>query len=182
MANLIVRDDVSYDHFLYLYKKANKGKSQTEDVKELKAFIDENPDLITNSIGLAHMAMQDLIEGLFKTETERTMIEAELDRMKIEFGYTQASVIERMLFDTVLISWVRVQYLEGDYNRMFKEGMWDNQARFYTQLLNAAHQRFMRAVDTLGRLKKFHINFQVNIAADGGQQVNIQDNHSSSSD
>ena len=176
MANLIIHDDVDYDHFLYLYKKANKGRSQTEDVKELKAFIDEHPDLITNSIGLAHMAMQDLIEGLFKTETERSLIDAELDRMKKEFGYSQASVIERMLFDTILICWVRVQYLEGNYNRVFKEGMWGNQARYYTQLLNAAHQRFLRAVDTLGRLKKFHINFQVNIAANGGQQVNIQDN------
>ena len=180
MANLVVHDDTNYDHFLYLVKKANKGKSQTEDVRELKVFIDEHPDLITDSIGLARMAMQDLISGLFKTETERTLIEAELGRMKTEFGYNQASVIERMLFDTVLISWVRVQYLEGDYNRMFKEGMWDAQARFYTQLLNAAHQRFMRAVDTLGRLKKFHINFQVNIAAEGGKQINIQDNSSNS--
>lgn len=182
MANLIVHDDVNYDHFLYLYKKANKGKSRTEDVRELRTFIDEHPELVSDNISITHMVMKDLLEGLFENETEVTIMEASLERMKAEFGYQQVSVIERMLIDTILVSWVRLQYLEGKFNQLCREGMTNSEGHFYNQLISAANLRFTRAVDTLGRLKKFHINFQVNIAAEGGQQVNIQDNRPSSSD
>ena len=180
MANLVVHDDTNYDHFLYLVKKANKGKSQTEDVRELKVFIDEHPELLSDSLSITNMVMKDLIEKLFTVEAEKTIMQASVERMKAEFGYQQVSVIERMLIDTILVSWVRLQYLEGKFSQLCREGMTNSEGHFYNRLISAANLRFTRAVDTLGRLKKFHINFQVNIAAEGGKQINIQDNNSNS--
>jgi hypothetical protein len=176
MSNLVLYDDVNFDKFRSLYQSANKKRPNPEDVRSLKVFLDSHPDLVTDSLSMTTMVLEDLIENVFEKESEKTLMRSNISTMKKEFGYSHASVIEKMLFDTILVSWVRLQYLEGKYNQLFKVGMSDVEARFYNQCLSAANLRFTRASETLGRLKKFHINFQVNIAAEGGQQVNTQKN------
>jgi hypothetical protein len=90
--------------------------------------------------------------------------------MTRELGYEKGSPLERMLIDHVVTAWLRVQMIEWRYQTFsdkggsFKEGAyWDNK-------LNSAHRRYLRAVETLARVRRLlqRTPVQINIA---NQQV-----------
>lgn len=176
VSNLIPHDDINYEEFLALYHQASKSKPKAEDLNALQIFLDNHPELVTDTFSLTNRVLNDLIETQFQKKSDKLLMRQSTQRMKEEYGYSQASIIDRMMFDNILINWVRLQYLEGKYNEAFQKGWTDTEAHFYTEILNAANLRFNRSVEALGRLKKYNINFQVNIATDGGQQINVQQN------
>ena len=176
MSDLMLRDDPEFSEFMALFKQANKKRPNTLHLQELKTFLETHPDMLHDNLSIANMVLNDFIDSFFEKQAEKELMRTEVNRMKNEFSYQKASIIEKMLFDTVLVSWVRLQYLEGSINQIFKDVIGEKEVRIYNKLLDGANRRFIRAVDSLGRIKKYNINFQVNIAMDGGQQANIQDN------
>lgn len=176
MSDLIMQEDSEFSEFMVLFKQTNKKRPEPSDIQELKTFLDTHPEMFLDNLSIAIMVMKDFIDNLFVKPGQIELMRSEVDRIKNEFGYQKASIIEKMLFDSIIVSWLRLQYLEGSINQIFKDGIGEKEVRIYNQLLNGANRRFTRAVDTLGRIKKYNINFQINIAMDGGQQVNIQEN------
>ncbi len=176
MKEIVTNDEYARERFRYLYKRTDKANPKQEDVRALQVFLAEHPEIIQDTYYLPKMVLDEFLEKLYDSESKRALIIAQVEELKAQFGYEQVSIIEKMLFDSVLISWVRLNYLEGCYNQYFQAGSPYKDFEFWEQRVSAAQRRFTRAIDTLGRLKKFNINFQINIANEGSQQVNIQDN------
>jgi hypothetical protein len=132
MPNLEPFDDLDYDHFRVLYEQANRNKATTADLRALREFMDTHHSLFSDSLAISRMVLEDMIETMFKTRAQRELMRTEIVRIKSEMGYAQAPVIERMLMETILVTWLRLQYLEGAYNQLFKgEITSDYQVRFY---------------------------------------------------
>ena len=103
---------------------------------------------------------------------------AEVDILKKKLGYDTSPPLEQLLIDHILTARLRVIHAENCYNTKvvnqdisFKTGeYWDNQ-------LSSAHARYLKAVETLAKVRKMARNtpsLQINIAQDGGKQVNVQ--------
>lgn len=87
-----------------------------------------------------------------------------MDNLRAEMGYDGASVVEKMLIDHILIAWLRLQHAEwrnlnatlGEHTLTVGE-YWDKR-------LSAAQGRYLRAVETLARVRRLNVTLQVNIA------------------
>jgi hypothetical protein len=88
-----------------------------------------------------------------------------------DLGYAEASPMERMLIDAVVLAWLRYTQVEraaantwGDSHSLTSGAYWDKR-------LSAAQRRYLRAIETLARVRRTALPMlQVNIAEK--QQVN----------
>jgi hypothetical protein len=174
--DLITNDEMVYDHFKYLYKRVNKAKPDKEDVLALKEFMTRYPAIIEDINHLPNLVMEEFLELLYPKKSTQEVVRAQLEQYKKEYGYESMPPDQRMLVDNILVCWLRWNYAEGCLNHQYPQGTPYQDAEFWEMRSSAAQLRLTRAIATLSRIRKFHINFQVNIAEEGSQQINIMDN------
>jgi len=71
---------------------------------------------------------------------------------------------------------LRWQQIEYKYTWQNRQGLSLNQAAYWDKSLSAAHARYLKALESLAKIRKLARHdpaLQVNIATQGGQQVNV---------
>ena len=89
-------------------------------------------------------------------------------------GYQEADAIERLLIDQAALSHVHLETMQRGYARVVGgKSLPLRVARHWEHMLSAAQRQHLRAVEALARVRKLlgRPDVQVNIAADGGQQI-----------
>lgn len=84
--------------------------------------------------------------------------------------------MERMLIDNLIISWLGVQYANYQLTARIGQNEKIVILEFWERRLTAAQRRYLRACETLARIRRLlsiRPAVQVNIANEGGQQVNV---------
>ncbi len=89
-----------------------------------------------------------------------------------------------MRIDHVLTAWLRLREAEARFTHCISgESVSTASAQFWQGFLESAQSRFLRAREALERIRRLARNIpamQINIAHDGGKQVNIQNDASGS--
>jgi hypothetical protein len=157
-----------------LVEKTNKEKPRNDDIKELRALL-QNPELLHEVGSFTEQNISYIVNSPGWKASSRELVKAQIYDMKKEMGYYLAPQTERMLIDAVMLTWLRWQTWETHYTQMNQgEGMTLTKAEFWEKRLSAAQGRYLRAVETLARVRKLISPvLQVNIANEGGQQVNV---------
>ena len=165
-----------------LVERTNKDKPKPEDVKALQTMLAKHPQLWRRGGDLAVQNQRKLLSSSGMTTAAREMTEAALDAMRRELDYNGAPMLEQMLIEQVLLSWLRLNIWEYQVSDMGTVSL--VVADFWERRLSAAQRRFLRASETLARVRRLARNIpglQVNIATQDGQQVNIAGNYVKSS-
>jgi hypothetical protein len=89
--------------------------------------------------------------------------------MKTELGAADPSPLVKLLIQQVVLAWMRLGYVEYAYTNITGNSIRIARADYWERRLNTAQRRFVRASETLARVRKMGPVIQVNIA---GQQVN----------
>lgn len=162
-----------------LMDKTNTEKPSASDVKALQRFFKQHPELWCVVGNAAHSAAMHLLEdGIKTTLGNREALKASWDGVKDELGYPDAPTLERLLIEQVALCWLRLNLLEQGYTNATMGSSRASYAslNYWERRLSAAQRRYLRACETLARVRKLARNtpaLQVNIAAEGGQQVNV---------
>ena len=152
----------------------SEGGLSEAEVLELRRLLSEVPDLWHN-VSMAHMAARSAVEAASSREGMQELLMANYDGMRRELGHEQATPLEKALIDHVALCWWRLQEVEQRYSKVMSQSITLTQGRYWQKRLSAAQNRYLRACTTLARIRKMRLPaLQVNIAADGGQQVNVQ--------
>ena len=92
-------------------------------------------------------------------------------------NYEDSSVLEKVLIDNVIITWLRLQWMEYQLiGFMEQQEIRMSVIEYWEKRLSVAQSRHLRACETLARVRKLLMNrptLQVNIATQSGQQVNV---------
>jgi hypothetical protein len=155
--------------------KANTTKVNPADIEAMRQVLDNHPD-ICKQVGdmiQQNIHMMTTIENGWPPLAAEGTKRAIKNKRK-ELGFEAAPMLEKMVIDAVLLAWLRWQNVEYKYTTMNQgEGMTITRAAFWEKRLSAAQGRYLRACETLARIRKLALPLQVNIATQGGQQVNI---------
>lgn len=149
-----------------------------EDVQELRQILVSTPELhFVAEMGWS-VRTQLLNKVAMQGSSKATML-AKLDLLTKQFGYESAPVIERLLIDHLLTCWLRMEHAEVVYNsKAIGQSLSMDVALYWEQHLAAAQRRWLAAVESLARVRRLAARsplFQVNIAQQGAQQINSQD-------
>jgi hypothetical protein len=159
------------DDLFRILKRTNKANPAPEDVAALRRALQERPDLWHGVADLARQVRATLIgeragdSALFYEAMQHGLAE-----MEAELGYGQASPLERLLIEQVLLGWLEYHDLQDRKQYQLKQGCSMAQMEFLDKRVSRAHHRYLQAIGTLAKLRKRSVAVQVNIAQ---QQVNL---------
>ena len=164
--------------FQALLDKTNKEHPRQQDVKALSDLLIGNKSLeLWRGIASAgYLAELTVIENARATTAVKECWKHRLQVLKKELGAHEAPLLEELLIQHTALSWLKLNLVELGYSSTMKQSITLTLGFYWEKRLTAAQRRFTRACETLARVRKLSRNtpaLQFNIAAEGGQQVNI---------
>jgi hypothetical protein len=95
-----------------------------------------------------------------------------------ELGHETAPPLERMMIDNALLCWARLAVMELRYSAVTAASNTLACVEHTEKRLNYAQKRFTRACEALAKARKLKLPaVQINVAAEGGRQVNVARRH-----
>ena len=155
-------------------RETNTDDPDPEDLKALRKALDEHPDLWRKVAGLSEITEEQITRQLGggASAVFEESLRHGLKQMKRELGYDDAPALERLLIEQVTLCYTHFHKIQQHYASFTEGSYMVDEAEHLEDRVDAAQRRFLRAVKTLGRVRKMagREALQINI---GGQQVNV---------
>ena len=163
--------------FLELLKTIDKNDPTPTDLQALRDMLRAYPDLWRVAGDLAQAAARNVVAKLGAHPLIAESLKCAWTAMQDELGYRDAPLLERLVIEQVALSWLHLYIIELEYTNVMGEPIPLASADHWERRLSAAQRRHLAACESLARLRKLatvgSAALQVNIAAHGGQQVNL---------
>lgn len=157
-----------------LLDKADKDDPKSKDRRALALFLSKHPHLWRYVGDFMEQAALNLVDTMQSTPVARTAISAAADELPHDLALPGDGELERLLIQQIVLCWLRLAYVEHQFTGATMKG--DNtmtQVQHWDKRLNAAQRRYLRAIETLARVRKLGVPaVQVNIAQQQVNQVN----------
>ena len=152
-----------------LIERCNRINPAPEDVAKLRQLLSQ-PNM-WSAFHLSHTTALEAIEKTNSTQGTRAILQASYSQLCQDLGITDAPPLEKAIISHVALCWLRLQVIEKQYSGMQAGSMTLSQGDYWERRLSAAQRRYLRAVETLARLRRLRVPaLQVNI---GEKQINI---------
>lgn len=136
-----------------IIQATNKEKPAKGDIERLKNYLAEHPEDVAAMGNLANQLKTQIVESSFASVATTHSLYAYLKQMRNDQGYDEADFIVRGLIDNVCLCWLRLYVTEFQYNQYTINASLAR-ALFWEKALSAAQKRYLRAVETLARIRK----------------------------
>jgi hypothetical protein len=105
----------------------------------------------------------------------RACWEQRMQSIRADLGYATSPPLEQLLIQQVSLCWLNLNLVEFRHVNIMKQSITLTLGAYWDKRLSMAQQRFTRACESLARVRRLsrRIPIQVNIAAQGGQQINV---------
>lgn len=165
------------DELLELIGRCYMENPDKKDLQELRVYLEDKPNLFRAVIDLAKIVQDKLIEDIIQQPAGQVGIEAQINNIRIEMAYDQSPILECLLIDNIINCWLRLQWVEIQLSgQSSKDQMSIRVVEYWEKRLSSSQRRYLRVCETLARVRKLTRNtpmFQLNIATEKGQQVNV---------
>ena len=153
------------EDLIALYRATSKANPKPEDVKALRGYLAKYPETLQAFGDLSVQVERRMLETAFSNNKAGDIATDEyMHNMRKGLGYDTASPVERPLIQHVVLCWLRLQLTENRYEARQQESLSLAQGLYWEKKLSANQRRYLRAIETLARIRKLNINIQVNVA------------------
>ena len=148
-----------------LFERVDKKNPAKEDLTKLRETLTKYPMLSSIGGDLAGQVERQIIDNALPTQLgARISIQKYCELQRDELGYKSSSPLECSLIQHAVLCWLRLHVCELRYQSTMESNLTLAQADFWEKKLSAHQRRYLRAVETLARVRKLNINIQVNVA------------------
>lgn len=140
-----------------------------EDVEDLREVLREYPGLWRVYGDLAWRVQRNMIDSTSNVHSIKASLKHGVREMRSGMGYDKAPPLERLLIEQVVVTWLHYYRTERVYQATIDAG---GRSLQWERLLSAAQRRYLRAIETLSRVRKMHGHHPIEINI-GQQQVNM---------
>ena len=150
----------------------NVEKPKPEAVKAYRQWLADNPQVWRKTGDMARLAQDKMIDTLRAPAIIKEGVQAGIVALRTELGYDTAPMLEQMLIEQVVLCWLHMYTTQYAYTGMMADSVTLNQGDYWERRLTSVQGRYLRAIETLARVRRLArvAPLQVNI---GGQQVNV---------
>lgn len=167
-----------WDEIAELRDRMDKTKNpDSKDVDRFRKLAVSMP----NAWPLAFEAMDSIRHQLIdkiSNGSSRACLLAEVDILGKWLDYTAAPPLEQLLIAHILTARLRVLDAENRYNQaVVNQSVSLQVGAYWDGLLTSTQGRYLKAIECLARVRRLARNtpaLQINIAREGGKQVNVQ--------
>lgn len=145
-----------------------------EERQRFCAALDAMPQLAVTFGDMPEQARRALLTG-YEAVGIKEAIDRRMHQLATALGADQATALERLLIDDILICWLDLYQFQAAIARQHETRVHLAQQAAAEPILNAKHRRYLHAIEALARVRRLlKLTVQVNVAFDGAQQVNVQ--------
>lgn len=146
-------------------------KALADPVKEGTSRL-ELAEIARKLVNLGQSAIATAIEKQGMDAASKEAAQLAMEAIRVALGYDSAPVVEQLVIDQVAICQFRMHCIENRYAQVQTESVTLAQGIYWERKLSAVQGRYLRAVETLARIRKLlKPTLQVNIATKGGKQI-----------
>jgi hypothetical protein len=168
-------DDINT--FIEQLRKVEREHPKPEDVKRLRAMLRRNDTFWQLAGDLTQQAQRSALANVNwgKSRTlVRESVEAGMEQIRRDLGYSTAPALERLLIEQVVTAWLRLGICELEYSQIHNGSLSLAKATYWNHALESAQRRYLRAIESLARVRRLKVPaLQVNVAQPGARQMNV---------
>ncbi len=162
-----------YTAVLDLLPRLEKPKVSPADRTAYRALLEREPGLWRMAGDLGRGAQDQIIKSMGANAALTEAVKVGLDEMREQLQGDDAPRLIKLLVEQVLVCWLQLYQTHYSYTVATSEDHSFAKGDYWQRRLTATQGRYLRALETLARVRRLAIPVQVNIAAEGGQQVNM---------
>ena len=170
----MVSERITKDQVRAMVARTDKEKPKPADLAEMRTMLDQllaQGGALTTSFDAAEDGLIDYMSSGKAFTME--LLRREQDARRKGLGYAAAPLLEKMLIDCVALAWLRYTDAERRYTTVTGQDHAPAIGLHWERRVSAAQHRYLRAVETLARVRKLAVGvLQINVAGPGGQQAN----------
>ena len=176
-------DQAVVRRFMELVDGIDRDDPSPADVRALREMLHDHSGLWREYGDLAQNAAATLIQQLKASPHVAESLIHGWTAMKDDLGYSDAPPLERHLIEEVVLCSMHKNLVAAEYSAAMTKPITQSSVNHWERRLTAVQSRFLRAIESLARVRKLARTtpaLQLNIAAHGGQQVNVVTDQSES--
>jgi hypothetical protein len=171
---ILLKDEAK--KFLDIIGKIDKEKPDAKDLREAENLVNSNPSLWQVGLGYAGSLLEQFINKLNPNKAQQVLLKAEAMSLRENLGYYTADQSERLLIDHIIFCWAGMYFAEARVQHLLTGGEYSlRTGEYWQENLTLYQNRYLKAIETLARIRRLNkgMVFQVNIATEGGKQINV---------
>jgi hypothetical protein len=134
---------------------ANKEKPKPADLDRLRDYLIEHPEESEKAGNLARHVQVSILDTAFKhAQGMEMVVTTHCRELRANLGYEDAPQLERLLIDHIIVCWLRLYDVELRYESIRKDNPTITQMQHWEKRLRAAQRRYLRAIETLARVRR----------------------------
>jgi hypothetical protein len=103
----------------------------------------------------------------------REIYTAKIAAMRAQLDSENATTSERLVVEQIVEAWARLEYVQTRYDQYVLDAQDSDAVRFWDKQLTRAQQRYLRAIETLARIRRYEVQYVDKQSADGSQQRTV---------
>jgi hypothetical protein len=149
-----------------LVATVNAQKPTKAQLAELRQALEDAPELVSDLGDISRQLKYKIVHSLAPQPGLHIAVKKQAEQIAKELGIEQASPLERLLIDQVVIAWLRWQAVEWTYQNNFEQSITLTKGIYLEKRLTAAHRRYLQAIESLARVRRLlaRAPVQINIA------------------
>jgi hypothetical protein len=157
-----------------LLKRVQGKKPSSADLAEYRALLRARPGMADAVGDVVNFAVTRLAQAMGNRLISEGVV-AVFERKRAELTLPTDGAVKQALAEAAAVAWLRLYCVDLQYSQMWEEGgVSPEKGYFWERRLSSAQGQFLRACETLARVRRLlRPVVQVNVAEDGGQQVNV---------
>lgn len=137
-----------------LVERANRAKHKGPEVKELRKFLDEHPDLATRPNYVAYSLQHTVMMKITPGPGDYELFEREYEKRRDDLGWKDASVIERLMIERIMLLWMRLLWAENYNSSFMQPSVRMRESEYADKQYTRAHTRYVKAIESLAKLRQ----------------------------
>jgi hypothetical protein len=137
-----------------LVLKANEGKENGPEVKELRKFLDEHEEFAHSHTVVAHTVKRTVMLKVVKEPGNHELFEREYKLRRDDLGWQDATPIERLMIERIMLLWVRLLWCEHYSGSFMQPSVGLRESEYADKMYARAHCRYVKAIESLARLRQ----------------------------
>ena len=157
-------------------RKTDRETPTAADRAELDRILRDTPAVWTFAGDMMNHTALGLIRQQGVTYALRASLETGWEQLQRDLARPSDGALERLLIQQIVLAWLKLAYTEHHQRHYLMSGnQLITQCDFWERRLSAAQRRFLRATETLARVRRLQLPaVQVNIAEQQVNQVNTR--------
>jgi hypothetical protein len=155
------------------FKAANVDHPSPGALARLRTLLKQHPNAWRSVGDLGYLARFTMLQQFQAPPALQTSTEAALYWLRCELQREGDGAVEQLAIEAILTAWLDYQLTMARWSKYEGQGLSIRQVEHWQKRLTRTQGRYLRALETLARIRKLGVSIQVNIAAAGGQQINV---------